>query len=175
MENNLPPGTASRRPIDLFRSSVQPPVAATPTADLGVEVSQRSWVLLPSDVQLLTRPDGSEWCLGRGAYGEVFRGLMGGTIPVAVKYLLADVGNQASVVQAIVKEISLLRVRYGGRRFIIIYMYVAMYICIYVCVYSVPMGVDVCGQGCVCLPKPGAGMVLPLCPVLLLLFLTLCT
>lgn len=100
---------ASLRPIDLFRNSVQPVVHAPNTSPLSVELSQRSWMLLPSDVQLLTRPDGSEWCLGRGAYGEVFRGVMGGTIPVAVKYLLAQVGSQQSVAQAIIKEITLLR------------------------------------------------------------------
>lgn len=103
-------GTSSRRPIDLFRNSVQPARPAKHASTLSVEMSQRSWILLPSEVQLLTRPDGSEWCLGRGAYGEVFRGLMAGTIPVAVKYMLTDVGDQESVVQAIVKEISLLRV-----------------------------------------------------------------
>ncbi|XP_011409752.1 PREDICTED: probable serine/threonine-protein kinase drkB [Amphimedon queenslandica] len=45
------------------------------------------WELLPTDVRICQRPDGSQWKLGKGGFGEVFKGLKDGIDEVAVKVI----------------------------------------------------------------------------------------
>ena len=66
----------------------------TPTAvSLVPDVSERlagpayGWELQPEDVQICLRPDGTKWCLGRGGFGEVLKGLKDGVDEVAVKLI----------------------------------------------------------------------------------------
>lgn len=49
--------------------------------------TQYDWELLPSDVRICQRPDGSQWKLGKGGFGEVFKGLKDGIDEVAVKVI----------------------------------------------------------------------------------------
>ena len=45
------------------------------------------WELLPSDVEICKKPDGSLWKLGTGGFGEVFKGLKDSVDEVAVKVI----------------------------------------------------------------------------------------
>ncbi len=47
----------------------------------------RGWELDPSDITICTLPDGSDWLLGKGGGGAVFRGLRCGVQDVAVKIM----------------------------------------------------------------------------------------
>ena len=69
-------------------SSVPPP----PEAE-----SKYDWELVPADVQICLKPDGKRWRLGKGGFGEVFKGLKDGVDEVAVKVI--HLQNQATVVQ----------------------------------------------------------------------------
>ena len=48
-------------------------------------LAERDWQLDPDSLRILTRPDGSEWELGAGASGRVYKALLGGAQEVAVK------------------------------------------------------------------------------------------
>eukprot|EP00891_Asterochloris_glomerata_P007287 jgi/Astpho2/7287/Aster-01593 len=55
-------------------------------ARAGMQALASSAGTIPLDrIQLSRRPDGSEWRLGSGAFGDVFRGVWDGVHPVAVK------------------------------------------------------------------------------------------
>lgn len=40
-----------------------------------------------AEIQILKRPDGSEWRLGAGGFGTVYKAMRNGVQPVAVKVL----------------------------------------------------------------------------------------
>lgn len=48
-------------------------------------VSQIPPLLSVPDIQIMKRPDGSLWRLGAGGFGTVFKALLHGVQPVAVK------------------------------------------------------------------------------------------
>ncbi|GAB4814549.1 hypothetical protein N2152v2_001595 [Parachlorella kessleri] len=59
----------------------------------------------PDDIQICKRPDGTDWQLGAGAFGKVYKALRGGVSDVAVKVLLAD----ASEDEDFRREVAILR------------------------------------------------------------------
>ena len=62
------------------------PDAAHPALPLP-ELPFSDWLIPEAELQVCTRPDGTPWELGSGAFGRVFRGLRGGVQPVALKVL----------------------------------------------------------------------------------------
>ena len=65
--------------------------AAAAAAATGPDYSAlaaRDWQLDPASLRILTRPDGSEWELGSGASGRVYKALLGDAQEVAVKVFL---------------------------------------------------------------------------------------
>lgn len=46
-----------------------------------------------AEIQIAKRPDGSDWELGSGGFGMVYRGLRNGVQPVAVKVLSVSVSS----------------------------------------------------------------------------------
>ncbi|KAK9819112.1 hypothetical protein WJX74_003168 [Apatococcus lobatus] len=66
----------------------------------------QSWQLREEDLEICLRPDGSDWRLGTGSYGTVYRGLMHQSTPVAVK-IIREQSQQEKL--RFVQEISLLK------------------------------------------------------------------
>ncbi|KAK9829623.1 hypothetical protein WJX72_006940 [[Myrmecia] bisecta] len=64
------------------------------------------WDVSHDDIELCRRPDGSEWVLGEGSFGMVFRALRSGVQDVAVKTLTRADSHQ---LQQFRKEISILK------------------------------------------------------------------
>ena len=64
-------------------------VESPPSPSVGKKSSNDDgsydWELLPSDVVICTKRDGTPWRLGKGGFGEVFKGLKDGVDEVAVK------------------------------------------------------------------------------------------
>ena len=79
----------------------------------GLEMPFSDWEVHPNELEILKRPDGSgtDWELGRGAWGRVYKALRGGVQPVAVKELQtgSSGGIQQISVEAFKQEIAILR------------------------------------------------------------------
>lgn len=57
--------------------------ATRPLAGLDMHAAHRSillagWEISPDQIEICQTPDGSEWLLGEGRYGQVFKALKGG-------------------------------------------------------------------------------------------------
>lgn len=63
------------------QSNAKPSSSTSPVNDDG----SYDWELLPTDVNICKKPDGMLWRLGKGGFGEVFKGLKDGVDEVAVK------------------------------------------------------------------------------------------
>ena len=70
------------------------------------------WELLPSDVQICLRPDGSKYYLGKGGFGEVFKGIKDGVDEVAVKVIKLQHTTSISQFKSEIDMISRLRHRH---------------------------------------------------------------
>ena len=70
-------------------SAPPPPPLPPPPPHSGYELNENKydWELAPSDVQICVKPGGSRWRLGKGGFGEVFKGLKDGVDEVAVKVI----------------------------------------------------------------------------------------
>lgn len=64
------------------------------------------WELLPSDVNICKRLDGSLWRLGKGGFGEVFKGMKDGVDEVAVKVI--RIKNTSTAVEQFKQEIDMI-------------------------------------------------------------------
>jgi len=64
------------------------------------------WEVDPADLTISTRPDGTDWLLGTGGAGAVFRGTRGGVGDVAIKLLLRGTPRDR---EALAAEARLLR------------------------------------------------------------------
>ena len=102
-------GSLPRTSID----PASPTHTGSPTADYGLNMPFSDWEVLPQELEIMKRPDGSgaDWELGRGAWGRVVKALRDGVQPVAVKELqTGDSGGlQPMSVEAFRHEIAILR------------------------------------------------------------------
>lgn len=64
--------------------------------DAVSELKINDWEILPSQISILKRADGSPWLLGAGRWGTVHRGLKDGIQQVAVKTLMLSCGKKRS-------------------------------------------------------------------------------
>lgn len=69
------------------------------TADASSQNPNYDWELHPSEVTLCKRPDGSLFSLGKGGFGEVFKGLRDGADEIAVKIIRISSCTPAVVMQ----------------------------------------------------------------------------
>ena len=51
----------------------------------GHEHPRQLWGIRPDEIQVMKRADGSDWVLGSGGFGSVYKALMNGFDVVAVK------------------------------------------------------------------------------------------
>ena len=59
---------ARRRRAQRIAQGEKPPAAGSPDPSIG-------WEINPKDLEICKRPDGSDWLLGEGAHGSVFKAL----------------------------------------------------------------------------------------------------
>ena len=52
---------------------------------VGDRHSQQLWGIRPDEIQILKKADGSDWILGSGGFGSVYKAQMNGVNIVAVK------------------------------------------------------------------------------------------
>ena len=98
----IPPSFSMHNQSSSSKKKLAPPVIQLPVhkpspAPLYPQLPSKSsrnpsstlydWELLPTDVRICQRPDGSQWKLGKGGFGEVFKGLKDGIDEVAVKVI----------------------------------------------------------------------------------------
>ena len=82
----LPPDrTSSTMDGGVGARASTPTAAAFPQDDDPYGRLARGWQLDPASLQILTKPDGSEWELGSGTSGRVYKALYNGVQEVAVK------------------------------------------------------------------------------------------
>ncbi|XP_065844591.1 tyrosine-protein kinase SRK3-like [Oscarella lobularis] len=93
------PRATPRRPL---RASAAPRVVEKP----AIATMATDWELDPSTIVISRRANGFEWKLGQGGFGVVYRAVMNGIDPVAVKCL--KVGVSASVVEQFRDELALI-------------------------------------------------------------------
>ena len=86
--------------------SPQPSSSSNHPSPSGESRLNYDWELLPSDVNICKRLDGSLWRLGKGGFGEVFKGLKDGVDEVAVKVI--RIKNTSAAVEQFKKEIDMI-------------------------------------------------------------------
>lgn len=67
------------------------------------------WELNVDEITIMKRPDGSDWLLGSGAHGLVYKALRNGATPVAVKKLSARSDMHQVAFEQFRREIAILR------------------------------------------------------------------
>lgn len=70
------------------------------------------WELMPADVHICVRSDGSRWRLGKGGFGEVFKGIKDGVDEVAVKVIHLQSQTTVTEFKSEIDMISKLRHRH---------------------------------------------------------------
>ncbi|KAL4437438.1 hypothetical protein ABPG75_004577 [Micractinium tetrahymenae] len=106
----LPPGTAS--PASDLRALGSTGGGSGP-GRLGSgsdALPWSDWEIRPDELEVVKRPDGSDWLLGSGGFGKVYKGLRHGVQPVAVKIIptRGDPTSAAALNEAR-REIAILR------------------------------------------------------------------
>eukprot|EP00887_Chlorella_sp_A99_P003887 scaffold11.g3887.t1 len=64
-----------------------PPEQLHPADTGSLDLGFSDWEIDPSEISIMKRPDGSDWELGSGGFGRVYKALRNGVQPVAVKVL----------------------------------------------------------------------------------------
>ena len=108
------PGTPSEQALDGNADASSPPdparLLSSGGSSGGVWDRPPPWTdgrISPEEIGILSRPDGSPWLLGTGAYGVVYKALRDGVQPVAVKVLGGmEAGRRRD---EFIREVTLLR------------------------------------------------------------------
>ena len=101
-----------RRPIrshdsvDMGGGELPSPEPSAPPLPPDDTVTHYDWELLPSDVQICQHANGTNWHLGKGGFGEVFKGIKDGIDEVAIKVIKLE--NHTSSIQLFKHEIDLI-------------------------------------------------------------------
>jgi hypothetical protein len=83
----LPSGSVTQQASSSTMGAVSGLVPSAGTGHAEYEVPFSDWEIDPKDIEIMKRPDGSEWELGAGGFGKVYKALRNGVQPVAVKLL----------------------------------------------------------------------------------------
>lgn len=70
--------------------------ASSSAVSKGEASTSYDWELQPCDVEICKKSDGTLWRLGKGGFGEVFRGIKDGVDEVAVKVIRIESSTSAS-------------------------------------------------------------------------------
>ena len=83
--------------LDLSLPESPPPEPESPEDSIAQpeETTGYDWELQPSDVEICKKADGSLWKLGKGGFGEVFKGLKDSVDEVAVKVIRIQTSSVA--------------------------------------------------------------------------------
>ncbi|KAL4437441.1 hypothetical protein ABPG75_004580 [Micractinium tetrahymenae] len=77
--------------------------------DIFGDLPFSDWQISPSEIQIVKRPDGSDWSLGSGGFGKVYKALRHGVQPVAVKVLLTALDMRQMAMAEFRREVAILR------------------------------------------------------------------
>jgi len=72
----------------------------------GLDAQLLSYLVAPEDIEICKQQDGTDWLLGAGAFGRVYKGLRGGVQDIAIKQLLHTGDGQ---LEAFMSEVGLLK------------------------------------------------------------------
>ncbi|DBA72728.1 TPA: hypothetical protein ACH3X2_010124 [Trebouxia sp. C0005] len=96
LKHGIHPGLAKASLEELAGSSgSSSPVELTSVPIVGQWLGSEGgaaqpWDLDPAEITICKRPDGSDWVLGIGSFGQVVKGLRGGVQDVALKMLIGE-------------------------------------------------------------------------------------
>ncbi|KAK9840681.1 hypothetical protein WJX84_006316 [Apatococcus fuscideae] len=79
-------------------------------AELLTDLQDHHWRIRKAEVEICLRQDGSDWLLGIGSYGTVFKGILNGSLPVAIKSIKDD--SSAAKVGFIEEIVCLMNLRH---------------------------------------------------------------
>ena len=92
--------------VDMGGGELPSPEPSAPSLPPDNTVTHYDWELLPSDVQICQHSNGTNWHLGKGGFGEVFKGIKDGVDEVAIKVIKLE--NHASSIEQFKQEIDLI-------------------------------------------------------------------
>lgn len=90
----------------LYRVDKSMPVAA---AESLLAEKRTSWAINPEEIEIAKRPDGTDWILGQGGFGKVYKAMRDGVHPVAVKVLVTDGHLSDAEKESFMKEMAILK------------------------------------------------------------------
>jgi serine/threonine protein kinase len=67
------------------------------------------WEIRPEEIEYMKRPDGSDWELGTGGFGKVYKALRNGAQPVAVKVLMSGPETRYMALNEFRREVAILK------------------------------------------------------------------
>lgn len=79
------------------------------TTKMEYDMPFSDWEVDPKDIEIMKRPDGSDWTLGQGGFGRVYKALRNGVQPVAVKILKVSGDKKNFSTSDFKREIAILK------------------------------------------------------------------
>ncbi|KAK9802834.1 hypothetical protein WJX73_004595 [Symbiochloris irregularis] len=80
---------------------------------LLINLQDHHWRIRSADLEVLLKPDGSDWLLGKGGHASVYRGILNNSVPVAIKEL-AEEESQAAKKSFVEEIVCLMNLRHAN-------------------------------------------------------------